>query len=341
MQHSEERTRRYNWQTPPRPVQVQDSGLAYLQAVQRGDIGPSPMDTTISAALVDVEPGYVVYRCEPAEYHYNPIGMVHGGLAASLFASSLSSAVQSQLRPGAQAQISGLHLHYVRALSVQTGPIRCEARALHVGRMMATASGQLIGVEDGKLYGHATSIHVVQPEPDPASDPSHDAGLAETRVIHWDDPMAGAMQGLNMDGLTYLRAIAEGQAAKPPIGALLGMTGISRIEPGQIRFDGKVGGWQLDYHGRVHEGVGATLCDSALGCAVQSLLKQGQGYTTAELNINYVRPVPLDTPLLHAEAVVLHHDERMATAEARLVDEAGTLYAHASTICLIFSMPAF
>src|ERR1019366_5681010 len=95
-----------------------------------------------------------------------------------------------------------------------------------------------------------------------------------------------------------------------------------------------------EYHynpiGGVHGGVAATLLDSAMGCAVQSMLPQGTGYTTLELKVNLVRSLTLETGPVRAIGTIIHLGGRIATAEARLVDAQDRLYAHAVTTCMIF-----
>ncbi len=91
--------------------------------------------------------------------------------------------------------------------------------------------------------------------------------------------------------------------------------------------------------GTVHGGWFATLLDSALGCAVQATLPVGRSYTTAELSIKIVRSASHKTGPLRAVATVVHVGRQMATAEARVEDEKGKLYAHATTICLVFDVP--
>ena len=79
--------------------------------------------------------------------------------------------------------------------------------------------------------------------------------------------------------------------------------------------------------------------DSAMGCAVNSTLKVGTAYTTLELKINLVRPVTADTGPMRCEGRIVHRGRQTATAEGRLLDAAGKLYAHATTTCIIFPVP--
>ena len=91
--------------------------------------------------------------------------------------------------------------------------------------------------------------------------------------------------------------------------------------------------------GSVHGGWYATLLDSALGCAVHTVLEAGQGYTTAELGIHIVRAASERSGPLRAIGQVVYAGRQLATAEARIVDAAGKLYAHGSTTCLVFAVP--
>jgi uncharacterized protein (TIGR00369 family) len=92
--------------------------------------------------------------------------------------------------------------------------------------------------------------------------------------------------------------------------------------------------------GGIHGGWYATLLDSALGCAVHSMMPPGRGYTTAELGLNLVKGLTPRVPRVRAEARVVHVGRQLATAEARLYGADGTLYAHGTTTCLVFEMPA-
>jgi uncharacterized protein (TIGR00369 family) len=91
--------------------------------------------------------------------------------------------------------------------------------------------------------------------------------------------------------------------------------------------------------GGIHGGWYATLLDSALGCAVHTLMPAGRGYTTAELSVNIVKAISPKVARVRAEGKVIHCGRQLATAEARLFGPDGTLYAHATTTCLVFELP--
>lgn len=111
-------------------------------------------------------------------------------------------------------------------------------------------------------------------------------------------------------------------------------------EEGRVVFAMTPAEFHYNTMGVVHGGAIATLVDTALGCAVMSKMPLGKAYTTVELHMNFVRPVTVATGRILCEALILHSGSRMATAEAKVRDEAGTLYAHASTTCFVYPLPS-
>lgn len=155
-----------------------------------------------------------------------------------------------------------------------------------------------------------------------------------SRTVTWEDPMIGATAALGKSGLDYLRGIGSGEVPPPPIALLLGMEA-PHVEPGRAVFELPVGEHLYNPIGSVHGGVLATLLDSALGCAVHSVLPAGVGYTTVDLSVTYLRPVTRDTGRLRCEAETIHVGTKIATARAQIVDPAGRVCATATTTCLI------
>ena len=162
---------------------------------------------------------------------------------------------------------------------------------------------------------------------------------ARTRTFSWDDPRIGARAVPTMSGRDYLEAIGRGELPPPPIMSLMAMEAVEVAE-GRMVFAVEPAEFHYNTIGSVHGGVAATLCDSAMGCAIHTLLPAGAGYTTLELKVNYIRPLTIETGRVICEGRVIHSGGRMATAEARLLGADGTLYAHATTTCMIFRPPA-
>jgi uncharacterized protein (TIGR00369 family) len=133
-----------------------------------------------------------------------------------------------------------------------------------------------------------------------------------------------------------VRAIESGALPAPPISELMGFR-LVEAELGRAVFEMTPGPQHYNPIGSVHGGIALTLLDSAMGCAVHTLLEAGVGYTTLEVKTNFVRPITADTGAIRCEGTVLHRGSRVATAEGRLTDPAGKLLAHGSTTCLIFA----
>jgi uncharacterized protein (TIGR00369 family) len=162
-----------------------------------------------------------------------------------------------------------------------------------------------------------------------------DAGRSlRSLSISWSDPVALAEAGRSMSGIEFLRAIRDGRLPHPPICSLLNYR-LVEVEPGHAVFEITPAEQHYNPIGVVHGGIAMTLLDSAMGCAVQTEMPAGGGYTTLEAKTNLVRGVSAGSGPLRAIARLVHLGKRVATAEGRLEDTQGKLYAHATTTCLI------
>jgi uncharacterized protein (TIGR00369 family) len=138
-------------------------------------------------------------------------------------------------------------------------------------------------------------------------------------------------------GLEIMQALLRGELPGAPIARTLDFL-LVEVGEGRAVFQGTPGPAHLNPMGTIHGGWYATLLDSALGCAVNTLMPAGRGYTTAELSINLVRAIGPKAPRVRAEGKVVHCGRQLATAEGRLYGPDGTLYAHATTTCLVFDL---
>lgn len=149
--------------------------------------------------------------------------------------------------------------------------------------------------------------------------------------------LARAEQIAGKSGREILDAMMSGELPYPPMNETMNMA-LLEVGDGRAVFQGIPLRQHYNPLGTVHGGWFATLLDSALGCAVQTALPTGRSYTTAELSINIVRSASHKTGPLRAVATVVHVGRQMATAEARVEDEKGKLYAHATTTCFVFGV---
>jgi uncharacterized protein (TIGR00369 family) len=178
------------------------------------------------------------------------------------------------------------------------------------------------------------------PSPDPLADWLSAEQAVRAQLEAGPGPgVARPDQLVGMSGLEVMQAMMRGQIPHAAIASTLDFL-LLEVEKGRALFQGAPGPQHLNPLGTVHGGWFATLLDSALGCAVHTMLPPGRGYTTAELGINMVRAITPKVPRVRAEGRVIHCGRQLATAEARLVGADGTLYAHATTTCLVFDMPA-
>jgi uncharacterized protein (TIGR00369 family) len=138
------------------------SGLDFLKGIVDGTQPSPPISELLGFHLVEVEEGRAVFEGVPDFHHYNPIGTVHGGFAATLLDSALGCSIFSTLLKGDTWTTLELKLNYVRPMSKDTGLLRAEGRIIHRGRTVATAQGELKD-SAGKLYAHASTTCMIFP----------------------------------------------------------------------------------------------------------------------------------------------------------------------------------
>jgi uncharacterized protein (TIGR00369 family) len=138
-------------------------------------------------------------------------------------------------------------------------------------------------------------------------------------------------------GIEFLNGISSGELPPAPIAELLGITPIA-VEPGRAVFQGTPGLAHYNPSGTVHGGYAASLLDTAVGCAIHTLLPPGKGFTTLELKVNYIRAMTDKTGPVRAEGTVVNLGGQVGIAEGRITDAEGKLYAFATTTCLVFAI---
>ena len=167
-----------------------------------------------------------------------------------------------------------------------------------------------------------------------------DAWLAEEAAIRTQTAPFGVASREYLrerSGNDFLNGINNGQTPPPPIAELMGFI-LIRADHGAVVFQGTPGPQHYNPSGMVHGGYAATLLDSAVGCAVHSMLPAGKGFTTLELKVNYIRGMSDKTGPVRAEGKVITLGGQVAVAEGRIIDAQGKIYAHATTTCLVFAI---
>jgi uncharacterized protein (TIGR00369 family) len=322
------RSRVVTW-FPPAPPSPALSGLQAVQAVAEGALPAPPFAALFGLATSHVESGLVRMALTPAEFHYNPIGSVHGGVAATMLETALAAAVRTMVPAGRTCLTLEIKVNYVRGMSVATGEVTAEGRVVHAGRQVAIAEGRVTDAA-GRLYATATSTCLVTESPPPGGAPP---ASERRRLITWNDPVDSFQRMMGLPGLESIRD----RNFAPPISMLLG-TEMGAIERGRVSMTLLPGEHLFSQFGAVHGGITATLLDSALGCAVHSTQPAGKGFTTLEIKVSFLRAMNAASGLLTATGQVQHEGRRMAAAEASVVDAKGRLCATATTTCLVFDM---
>ena len=159
------RSRTFEWHDPQvylKPLR-ELTGLEFLQQFTNGTLPRPPIGDLMDLSLVEVGDGRAVFVVDPAEFHYNPIGVVHGGVAATLLDSAMSCAIQTKMPKGVGYTTLEIKVNFVRALTATTGQVRSEGTVVHVGKRTATAEGRIVD-HGGKLYAHATTTCIVLPQ---------------------------------------------------------------------------------------------------------------------------------------------------------------------------------
>ena len=136
------------------------SGIEALRLIAAGELPPPPIGMTLGFGPIEVEEGRATFTIEPAEFHYNPIGVVHGGLALALLDSAMGCARALDARGRRRLHDARGEGELRAAADSSTGLVRCTGTVVHGGRTVATAEGRVVDA-DGKLYAHGTSTLLI------------------------------------------------------------------------------------------------------------------------------------------------------------------------------------
>ena len=136
-------------------------GLAMLEAIRAGELPPPPIAQLMGFEIRELAPGAVTFAMQPTLQQYNPIGMVHGGVAATLLDTVMGCAVHTLLPKGVGYSTLDVSVRYLRPITVETGIVLATGRVVHHGRRTATADGRIVAADDGRLLATATSTLMV------------------------------------------------------------------------------------------------------------------------------------------------------------------------------------
>ena len=157
-----DRTRTFTWDDPvAMAAALTDlSGLERLRGMMEGTLPPPPIARLMDIRVADASPGRAIFEATPAEFHFNPLGVVHGGFAATLLDTAMGCAVHTTLPARVGYTTLELKVNFVKAITLATGPVRAIGTVLHAGRTTALAEGRLEAA-NGTLLAHATTTCLV------------------------------------------------------------------------------------------------------------------------------------------------------------------------------------
>jgi uncharacterized protein (TIGR00369 family) len=155
---TDRRTRTFSWSDPAQHAGLAGSrsGLELLQAMAAGELPPPPIMSLIDIVSLEAEEGSVTVRLDPQEFHYNPLGSMHGGVYATLLDTAAACSVHTTLPAGVGYTSLDLNVKFLRPVTLATGRITCRGTVLQRGRRTALAEARLTDAQ-GKLLAHATS----------------------------------------------------------------------------------------------------------------------------------------------------------------------------------------
>jgi uncharacterized protein (TIGR00369 family) len=137
-------------------------GLTLMMGIMESRFPAPPIAKALGFEMTSVEPGRVTFDYEPVFDHYNPLGSVHGGIAATLLDSVMGCCIHTTLKAGTGFTTLEIKINYVRAMTDKTGPVRAEGKVINVGSRIATSEGRLTDAS-GKLLAHGTTTCLIFP----------------------------------------------------------------------------------------------------------------------------------------------------------------------------------
>jgi uncharacterized protein (TIGR00369 family) len=155
----QKRARTFTWDDPRATAEagLRLPGIEYLRGIADGTFPPPPIARLFGFSIAEVEPGRAIFALEPEEWMCNPLGSVHGGVAATLLDSCMGCAIHSTLDAGVGFTTTDLQVRYIRAMTPGSGRVLAEGHVVHAGRRTATAEGRMFREADGKLIAHAST----------------------------------------------------------------------------------------------------------------------------------------------------------------------------------------
>jgi uncharacterized protein (TIGR00369 family) len=166
---------------------------------------------------------------------------------------------------------------------------------------------------------------------------NEDWGQQQSRTVTWHDPTPTVARGLSMPGIDYLKAMIARELPPPPMARLMQFDLVD-VEPGKVVVTCEPDASMYNPNGAIHGGLVCTVLDSVAGLALLSTLPAGNGYTSIEIKVNYLKPVRLNAGPLSATGTVVKSGARVGFTEGVVTDASGKVVATATSTLLIFDL---
>lgn len=298
------------------------SGLEFTSGIAKGTLPQPAIGPLLDMWLTDAADGMGEYQVRPQEFHYNPMGTVHGGLAAAMIDSGTGIACYTTVPKGAGFTTMSLQVDYLKGITIDAGLLTARGKVVRRGRQILIADADLVGA-DGAVYARGSSTCIVLPRMSAAPAAPSSAGPREYRYS-WDDPQAMAKARRAMTGLEFFTRMAKGELPPAPMYQACDIK-IVALGDGWSEFTCTPGPHQYNPFGSLHGGITATLIDSACGVSLQSTLTPGYIPATMRLSIDYVRGIFASTGPITCRGRLAHRTETVAFADSEIVDAKSNL----------------
>ncbi len=338
-------TRSFSWVDPIKLAALRQtmSGFEFFDRMAKGDIPPAPIYQAIGFELIELGKDYGRIECAIGRHHYNPLGIAHGGVAATLIDTAAGISIQSELEEGFTPVTVNLRVDYLRAMTEATGTVKCEARVAKRGRQICLADAEITDA-NGRSYARGSGTFYITERKHEIDAPlsnksangeSSDLGVERERIVEWTSAEELQRLAQQKTGHDLLTSMAAGNIPPPAISRLIDMA-LAEVGDGEVTFTTVPSEIHYNPMGLVHGGLQGILLDSATGLAVFTQVPEGHAFTTIDLSVDYYKPLTLDSGPVRCHGRVVRGGRRIAVADGEVVGADGTVYARGSSTCLVF-----
>ena len=325
----------------PDPTLFGLSGLEQVRAFFQRKSLPPPIHHLTGMQPTEAQPGSATFTMPASPWLLCPQGFVQLGAMAILADGPLGSAIQTALPSFTGYTTAELSMNYARPVTPDSGTLVARGRLVFAGRSLGL-SETVIEDARGRIVAHSTSRCVIFP---PMGPPPSD--LPDHPTIAWPqhqtpDPYLRPVSGSvipqevwdETSGLDVLRRQIAGDLPAPPISHLTGLRPTEASE-GSCTFVLPATEWLCSPLGKVEGGATALLADSAISCAVQTIVGPGAVFALLDLKVNYLRPVQPDGSDLTARGTITHRGRSIVVADTELINAAGKRVALATGTAMV------